>query len=90
LLKVRGKQLGMEGDDPKKWLADTKIIALYEKELHAVGEGKLAKFEIPKKFSLLSRDFTIEDNELTPTLKVKRRIVSQRYAAKIDKMYYEK
>lgn len=89
-LKVRGQQLGLEGDDPKKWLADPKITELYEKELHAVGDGKLAKFEVPKKFSLLSRDFTIEDNELTPTLKVKRRIVSQRYAAKIDKMYFEK
>ncbi len=89
-LKVREQQLGMEGDDPKKWLAEPKILELYEKELHAVGDGKLAKFEVPKKFSLLSRDFTIEDNELTPTLKVKRRIVSQRYAAKIDKMYFEK
>jgi len=89
-LKVRGAALGLEGDDPKKWLADPKVIELYDKELHAVGDGRLAKFEVPKKFSLLSRDFTIEDNELTPTLKVKRRIVSQRYAAKIDKMYYEK
>jgi long-chain acyl-CoA synthetase len=89
-LKVKGAELGLEGDDPKKWLADAKIVELYDKELHAVGEGRLAKFEVPKKFSLLSRDFTIEDNELTPTLKVKRRIVSQRYAAKIDKMYYEK
>jgi long-chain acyl-CoA synthetase len=89
-LKVRGAALGLEGDDPKKWLADPKIVELYDKELHAVGDGRLAKFEVPKKFSLLSRDFTIEDNELTPTLKVKRRIVSQRYAAKIDKMYYEK
>jgi long-chain acyl-CoA synthetase len=89
-LKARGPSLGLEGDDPKKWLSDPKVIELYDKELHAIGEGRLAKFEVPKKFSLLSRDFTIEDNELTPTLKVKRRIVSQRYAAKIDKMYYEK
>ena len=89
-LKAIGPSLGLEGDDPKKWLADPKVLALYEKELASIGEGRLAKFEIPKKFALLSRDFTIEDNELTPTLKVKRRIVSQRYAAKIDKMYYEK
>jgi long-chain acyl-CoA synthetase len=89
-LKAKGSALGLEGDDPKKWLADPKVIELYEKELAAIGDGRLAKFEVPKKFSLLSRDFTIEDNELTPTLKVKRRIVSQRYAAKIDKMYYEK
>ena len=47
----------------------------------------LAKFEMPKKVILLERDFTIEAGELTPTLKVKRRVVEQRYKDLIDRAY---
>ncbi|HEV8304250.1 MAG TPA: long-chain fatty acid--CoA ligase [Gemmatimonadales bacterium] len=47
----------------------------------------LAKFEMPKKVILLERDFTIEAGELTPTLKVKRRVVEKRYKELIDRAY---
>jgi long-chain acyl-CoA synthetase len=47
----------------------------------------LAKFETPKKVVLLEKDFTIESGELTPTLKVKRRVVEQHYKAVIDATY---
>jgi long-chain acyl-CoA synthetase len=47
----------------------------------------LAKFETPKKVLLLEKDFTIESGELTPTLKVKRRIVEQHYKDQIDRAY---
>ncbi len=48
---------------------------------------ELAKFETPKKVLLLENDFTIENGELTPTLKVKRREVEKRYKAQIDASY---
>ncbi len=47
----------------------------------------LASYETPKKLALLEHDFTIERGELTPTLKVKRRIVEQRYAAEIERLF---
>ena len=47
----------------------------------------LAKFETPKKVLLLENDFTIESGELTPTLKVKRRVVEQRHKNLIDAAY---
>jgi len=47
----------------------------------------LAKFETPKKVLLLENDFTIESGELTPTLKVKRRVVEQRHKDLIDAAY---
>jgi long-chain acyl-CoA synthetase len=47
----------------------------------------LASYETPKRFVLLEHDFTIERGELTPTLKVKRRIVEQKYAAEIAQLY---
>ena len=47
----------------------------------------LAHFEQPKRVGLLASDFTIDSGELTPTLKVKRRVVDKRYKAMIDKLY---
>jgi long-chain acyl-CoA synthetase len=47
----------------------------------------LAKFETPKKVVLLENDFTIESGELTPTLKVKRRVVERNYKGRIDAAY---
>jgi long-chain acyl-CoA synthetase len=49
----------------------------------------LAHFERPKKIVLLEQDFTIESGELTPTLKVKRRVVEKNYAPAIDAAYAE-
>jgi long-chain acyl-CoA synthetase len=43
-----------------------------------------------KRFALMDHDFSQESGELTPTLKVKRKICSQRYAAILDGMYDEK
>jgi len=48
---------------------------------------KLASFETPKKVALLVDDFTVERGELTPTLKVKRKVIDKQYAAMIDALY---
>ena len=62
------------------------IHAKMEKEVakHFVG---LASFETPKKVALIENDFSVERGELTPTLKVKRRVVEKNYADLINAMY---
>ena len=48
------------------------------------------KFSNPeqlKKFSILSRDFTIDDAELTPTLKIRRKQISENWKKEIELMY---
>ena len=40
-----------------------------------------------RKFRILARDFTIEDGELTPTMKIKRKIVNEHFADEIESMY---
>lgn len=50
---------------------------------------KLAPFEQLKKITLLSEPFTAAKGELTPTLKVKRRVVAERFAAQIEAMYQD-
>ncbi|HVX38640.1 MAG TPA: long-chain fatty acid--CoA ligase [Gemmatimonadaceae bacterium] len=62
------------------------IRAKMEKEVMAEVAG-LARFEMPKKIALLEHDFTVESGELTPTLKVKRRVVDARYKSMIDALY---
>jgi long-chain acyl-CoA synthetase len=49
----------------------------------------LARVEQIKKFTVLSRQFSIETGELTPTLKIKRKIVNQNFAKEIEAMYAE-
>ena len=51
--------------------------------------AELARVEQIKKFSVLKKPFSIETGELTPTLKVKRKVVNDRYADEIDQMYGE-
>ena len=49
----------------------------------------LAQFEMPKKLLILATDFTVESGELTPTLKVRRRIVEQHNRSAIEALYQE-
>jgi long-chain acyl-CoA synthetase len=62
------------------------VIQKYHDEIEEMSEH-LAGFERIKKFVLLEKDFTIEDNELTPTLKVKRAIVEKKLKKEIDGLY---
>ena len=49
----------------------------------------LASYETPKKVALLEHDFSVERGELTPTLKVKRRVIDKTYKPLIDGLYGE-
>jgi long-chain acyl-CoA synthetase len=53
----------------------------------AAKNSELANFEMVKKFKILENDFTIENNELTPTMKVRRKIVTERYKEILDSFY---
>ena len=64
------------------------VNELYEKEIESSCE-KLASFEKPKKFILLPREFSLERGELTPSLKVKRRVVEDHLESEIDSLYTE-
>jgi long-chain acyl-CoA synthetase len=62
---------------------------LIQREIEAVNVN-FARVETIKKFYLIERQLTPEDEELTPTMKLKRSFVNKRYAAEIDAMYRER
>ena len=64
------------------------VRAKIEKEVYGRLTG-LAKFETPKKVGLIEEDFTVERGELTPTLKVKRRVIDKAYRDLIDRLYQD-
>jgi long-chain acyl-CoA synthetase len=64
------------------------VKAKMEQEVRKELAG-LASYETPKKIALLADDFSIERGELTPTLKVKRRVIDKDYSTIIDSLYAE-
>lgn len=64
------------------------IRKLFEQRVADIN-GKLARYESIKKFALIPRDFSIEGGELTPTLKLKRKVIYEKYKDKIEGMYGE-
>jgi long-chain acyl-CoA synthetase len=64
------------------------ITAKMDKEVTTQLAG-LASYETPKKIALLEHDFSVERGELTPTLKVKRRVIDKTYKQLIDGLYEE-
>jgi long-chain acyl-CoA synthetase len=69
--------------------ADKRVRKLVQDAIDEVNRG-LAPYETVKKFRVLERDFTVEDGELTPSLKVKRRVIQRSHEAVIDRFYDEK
>jgi long-chain acyl-CoA synthetase len=62
------------------------VIALYTEVIDALNR-ELSQFERIKKIRLLPREFTIESGELTPTLKVRRKIVEEKWRDDIERIY---
>jgi len=62
------------------------VQKLYQQRVAEIN-GKLARYESIKKFVLIPRDFSIEGGELTPTLKLKRKVIYEKYKDKIEGMY---
>ncbi|AWM03604.1 AMP-dependent synthetase/ligase [Bradyrhizobium amphicarpaeae] len=67
----------------------TEIQGLIGREIEQVN-GNFARVETIKKFYLIERQLTPEDEELTPTMKLKRGFVNKRYAAEIEEMYRQR
>ncbi|HEV8426466.1 MAG TPA: long-chain fatty acid--CoA ligase [Pyrinomonadaceae bacterium] len=82
------KLKGIEVKSRSELCIHPRIIDLIQRQIDALTPN-LAKYERIKKVALLENEFTIEGGELTPTLKVKRRVIDEKYRDVIEKLYEE-
>lgn len=82
------EELGLKAQSYSELISNPAIVERVEKAI-AQKNALLARFEQIKKFKIIDHDFSQATGELTPTLKVKRKIVYQKYKDIIDKLYEE-
>ncbi|MFN7956348.1 MAG: long-chain fatty acid--CoA ligase [bacterium] len=80
------KTNGIADSSPSALANDPKMIAKIQAVVDEVNK-KLASFEQVKYFRIVPQDFSVETGDLTPTLKVKRKVVTTKYQAVLDSMY---
>ncbi len=80
------EHVGASSPDPAKLAADPKVRAALQSAVDDAN-SKFARIEQVKKFTILERDLSQEDEELTPTLKVKRNVVYARYEDDFKRLY---
>jgi long-chain acyl-CoA synthetase len=80
------KQNGLEGKSTAELAEDQVVIEEIQKAVDEVNKG-FSNVEQIRKFAVLPTEWTAESEELTPTLKLKRRVISDKYADDIERMY---
>jgi long-chain acyl-CoA synthetase len=80
------KQNGIEAKSRAELVAESRVVSLYGDIVRQVNAG-LANFETLKRFRLVADEWTLEGGHLTPSMKLKRREITSRYAELIDALY---
>ena len=80
------QKAGLEYLDLEDLVANRKVHRLYEERIEALN-AKLPSYQTIKKFLLLPRDFSVDGGELTPTLKLKRKVIYAKYQDRIERLY---
>ena len=86
VLETEARSHGWAHNNRGELLAHPDVLAIYQREIDKLN-ADLAPFERIKKFALLDRELSQDAGELTPTLKVRRRIVTQKFAGQIEALY---
>ncbi len=77
---------GLEGRSPEQLATEPRVRELIDGFVDELNT-KLERWETIKKFVLLSRDLTVEDGELTPSMKVRRKVVEKQHMEQLDLLY---
>lgn len=75
-------------EEPGDFIENPEIKEWFEKDIKKIS-NELAKFERIKNFKIKRNPFSMDEGEITPTMKVKRRVVEKKYADAINEMYAE-
>ena len=86
LLEEWARAHGVTFSSRAELIANPDVQGLYEEIVDGINQN-LARFEKLKRVLLVADEFTADDGVLTPTLKLRRRVVEERYRAQIDELY---
>jgi long-chain acyl-CoA synthetase len=85
-LRTWARSQRIEHKDQTELVADRRVADFVEREiLNSLAD--LAQYERPKRVALLPRELSIDDGEITPTMKVRRRVIETRWRSMIDRLY---
>jgi long-chain acyl-CoA synthetase len=87
-LERRLQDLGRPPGTREELVAREDVIALYQEIVDALNR-ELSQYERIKRIALLPQEFTVESGALTPTLKVKRKVVEENWKTQIEALYRE-
>jgi long-chain acyl-CoA synthetase len=87
-LEAYAEKLKITFANREEMIANSQIVKLMKTRLHTV-QLNLANYQKVHKFTLLPAEFSIDTGEFTSTLKMKRKLISQKYSKLIEKMYLE-
>ncbi len=80
------KDNGINERKPENLIKEDAILSIFKKEMRVFSK-ELASHEKIRDFRLLANEFTVETGEITPTLKVKRRVIAEKYANEIADIF---
>jgi long-chain acyl-CoA synthetase len=84
-VKEWGKEEGLGFQTPEEMISHPRVLSLIKERIRQKNK-ELAPFEAVRGFRILPHDFTVEGEELTPTLKLRRQVVMERYRDLIEEM----
>ncbi len=85
-LEEYARSINLQYQCKSELLRHSKVVEFFESRINEL-QKELAKFEQVKKFTLLPRAFSMELGEITPTMKLRRRIIEATYKQEIEQMY---
>jgi len=87
-LERDAKAIGVDFRNYDELVSDERVRGIYQKEIDRFNQN-LDRQEKIRRFALLPRDFTIDEDEITPSLKVKRKNIDKKYKSVIDQLYVD-
>ncbi len=81
------QSLGIDTSNIIQAINNDKLKTYIEKCLDLVNKKSVSKAQVIKKYKILTHDFSVDTGEFTPTLKLKRKFVTQKYSKEIEQMY---
>ncbi len=88
VLESWAQQQGITAATRRDLTSDPRVVAQYQSIIDGIN-ASLANFETIKRFRLVPDEWSLDSGELTPSLKLKRRVIIQKYAAEIAALYVD-